>query len=83
MSRTLMQEIANKYARYGYKLPKLIFWNVMSRTGTIPVKDNEYGVSLVSGFSPNTMKMVMANETDPYVQLVKLLNTKRYEAIHY
>jgi hypothetical protein len=55
----------------------------MSRTGTIPVKDNEYGVSLVSGFSPNTMKMVMANETDPYVQLVKLLNTKRYEAIHY
>ena len=83
MSRTLMQEIANKYARYGYKLPKLIFWNVMSRTGTIPVKDNEYDVSLVSGFSPNTMKMVMANETDPYVQLVKLLNTKRYEAIHY
>ena len=83
MSKTLMQTIANKYARYGYKLPKLVFWNVMSRTGTIPVKDNEYGVSLVSGFSPNTMKMVMANETDPYVQLVKLLNTKRYEAIHY
>jgi hypothetical protein len=81
--RTLMETIAAKYARYGYKLPKLVFWNIMSRTGTIPVKENELGVSLVSGFSANIMKMVMANETDPYVQLVKLLKGKRYEVIHY
>jgi hypothetical protein len=81
--RTLMETIAARYARYGYKLPKLVFWNIMSRTGTIPVRENELGVSLVSGFSANIMKMVMANETDPYVQLVKLLKGKRYEVIHY
>lgn len=81
--RTLMETMAARYARHGYKLPKLVFWNIMSRTGTIPVKENELGVSLVSGFSANIMKMVMANETDPYVQLVKLLKGKRYEVIHY
>jgi hypothetical protein len=82
-NRTLMETIAARYARHGYKLPKLVFWNIMSRTGTIPVRENELGVSLVSGFSANIMKMVMANETDPYVQLVKLLKGKRYEVIHY
>lgn len=79
--KTLFDGIARKYAQYGYKLPKLIFWNVMSRTNVIPVNQNENGVVLVSGFSPNIMKMVMNGETDPYKNLVKTLRSERYSKI--
>ena len=70
-----------KYAQYGYKLPKLVFWNVNSRTNTIPLKQNENGVILVSGFSVNTLNMVLNGETDPFKALVKELDVERYSAI--
>lgn len=81
VDRTLFQHIAGKYASYGYKLPRLVFWNVNSRTGTIPVKENALGVALVSGFSPNVAKMVMSGKLDPYEALMETLNGERYDAV--
>ena len=78
---TLFETIAKKYATYGYKLPRLVFWNVNSRTGTVPVKENDLGVALVSGFSVNIVKMVMSNKLDPYECLLDVLNVERYQAI--
>lgn len=80
-TETLFETIAKKYAAYGYKLPRLVFWNVNSRTGTIPVKQNDLGVALVSGFSVNIVKMVMSNKTDPYECLLETLNSERYKAV--
>ena len=80
-NETLFATIAKKYAAYGYKLPRLIFWNVNSRTGTVPVKENDLGVALVSGFSVNVVKMVMSNKLDPYECLLDVLNVERYQAI--
>lgn len=77
----LFAVIAKKYEDAGYKLPRLIFWNVNSRTGTIPVKENELGVALVSGFSTNICKMVMSGKTDPYECLLETLNSERYAPI--
>ena len=77
----LFKTIEKKFAAYGYKLPKLIFWNVMSRTGTIPMKENAAGVGLVSGFSTNVVKAVLSDELDPYASIVKILNSPRYEAV--
>ncbi len=65
----LFEVIAQKFAAYGYRLPRLVFWNIASRTGTIPVRENALGVALVSGFSPTVMKMVLSNQTDPYACL--------------
>ena len=81
MSRTLFDAIATKYARYGYKLPRLVFWNVNSRTGTIPVKENDMGVALVSGFSPAVAKIVMSGQTDPMDALMETLNSERYAPV--
>lgn len=78
---TLFDAIDKKYASHGYKLPRMIFWNVNSRTGTIPVKENELGVALVSGFSVNIVNMVMSNKLDPYECLLDVLNVERYQAI--
>lgn len=78
---TLFDYIAQKYAAHGYKLPRLVFWNVNSRTSTIPVKHNDLGVALVSGFSVNIVKMVMSNKLDPYECLLDVLNVERYKPV--
>ena len=80
-SATLFQTIANEYLAAGYKMPRLVFWNVNSRTGTIPVRENDLGVALVSGFSPNICKMVMSGKTDPYECLLETLHSERYEPV--
>lgn len=74
----LFDVIAKRYADAGYKLPRLVSWNVNSRTGTIPVKENDLGVALVSGFSVNIVKMIMSGKTDPYECLLETLNSERY-----
>jgi len=73
--------MAKKYQEHGYLLPRLVFWNINSRTGTIPIKENSMGVALVSGFSPAIAKMVLSNKTDPYECLLEQLNSERYQAI--
>jgi hypothetical protein len=80
-TQTLFDEIAKCYARCGYKMPRLVFWNVNSRTGTIPVKENELGVALVSGFSTNVAKMVMSGKTDPFECLRETLDSERYAPV--
>lgn len=77
-TKKLFREIAARYKELGYKLPRLIFWNVNSRTNTIPLKENDLGVALVSGFSTNIAEMVMANELDPLKVLLNKINTPRY-----
>lgn len=78
---TLFDTIRAKYEAYGYQLPKLAFWNVCSRTNTIPVKENNLGVALVSGFSVNTIKMVLSNKLDPWEILKETLMDHRYDFI--
>lgn len=78
---TLFDDIEREYNLHGYQLPRLVFWNVNSRTNTIPVQQNPAGVALVSGFSPTTCKMVLSNKTDPYDVLLEALNSERYQAV--
>lgn len=77
----LFDVLRQKYEAAGYKLPRLVFWNVGSRTGTIPVKENDLGVALVSGFSQNVASMVMSGKLDPYECLMETLNSERYQPV--
>lgn len=80
-TQKLFDVIAQRFANAGYKMPRLVFWNVASRTGTIPVKENELGVALVSGFSVNVAKMIMSGKTDPFECLLETLNSERYAPV--
>ena len=80
-TKRLFKVFEERYAEHGYKLPRLVFWNICSRTGTIPVKENELGVALVSGFSPAVVKMVLSNSTDPLECLLEQLNSERYQPV--
>ena len=82
LTKSLFKIIEKKYNDAGYMLPRLIFWNVNSRTGTIPLIQNELGVALVSGFSQNVLKMVMSGELDPYKVLIEQITSPRYDSIN-
>lgn len=77
----MFDEFNKRYVDHGYKLPRIIFWNVGSRTGTIPMKENELGVTLVSGYSHNVANMVMSNNTDPYECLIDQIMKPRYDIV--
>ena len=81
LTKPLFEVIAKRYADAGYALPRLIFWNVNSRTQTIPLTENELGVALVSGFSQNVLKMVMSCRYDPYEVLIETITGERYAPI--
>lgn len=78
---TLFENIKKRFAEHGYRMPRLVFWNVNSRTNVIPVRENELGVGLVSGFSVNVCNMVLSNELDPFLCLKKILDGKRYRRV--
>lgn len=79
--RSSFDGIIKKFEEAGYKMPKLTFWNLNSRTRGIPVRENELGVNLVSGFSPAVVKLVLTGKTDPHDALMEILNSKRYYPI--
>lgn len=80
---TLFGTIGKEYAKYGFALPRLIFWNVASdnRGNVVPIQQNAMGVVLMSGYSQNLIKMVMSNQTDPYKCLIEQLNSNRYKVV--
>lgn len=81
LSKSLFEEIREYYNEVGYDLPKLIFWNVNSRTGAIPLTENDMGVVLVSGFSQNVLKMVMSEKYNPYEVLIEMITSERYDLV--
>lgn len=80
-NKKLFDLITRRFNNRGYKVPKIIFWNINSRTNTIPLTQNDLGVVLVSGFSVMIMDMIMSCKLDPYEVLVDKLNSDRYNLI--
>ena len=76
---TLMEGIEKKWNAAGYKMPKLIFWNVDARQNNIPmtVKD---GISFVSGMSPTIFKQIMSGKTAEDL-MYEVLDNERYSVI--
>lgn len=76
--KRLFAIIGERYERYGYSLPRLVFWNIASRSLTVPVKQNEHGVALISGFSPSALSAVFSDKLDPYECLLEQISVERY-----
>lgn len=80
-SATLMERIERKWKDTGYKMPKLIFWNVNAATGAgnIPMQDKD-GITFVSGASPSIFTSVLTGKTGQDLMREALL-APRYEPI--
>lgn len=81
-NRTVFESIAEEYARAGYPMPRLIFWNVCGRRDAIPAVTGEQGVCLLSGFSQNAIREASHRETkDPWESLRRTLDGPRYAPV--
>lgn len=67
---TAFEMIGQQYAQAGYKMPKLVFWNLNSKSG-VPVEFNSNNTALISGFSPSIMKSVLRSENFTPIDVMK------------
>ena len=78
--KTLMEGIREKWARAGYRMPHLIYWNVQARQNNIPEDIGCGLVSYVSGMSPSIFEQIMSGKTGIDLMMEKL-NSERYAVI--
>lgn len=77
---TLFAKIGKTWSEAGYELPKIVFWNVASRTGAVPMQENKNGLLLVSGFSQSILDML--SEGGTMIDIIrKKLMVPRYDVV--
>lgn len=81
------------YAAAGYKLPKIIFWNLRAEIGNVTASAFDENVVLVSGFSPSGLKAVLNGEEirpdekvepkkeTPYEVMMRVIGGDRYSTV--
>lgn len=69
------------FEKKGYRLPRVVFWNVRSRGRQQPVTRNEQGVALVSGTSPRIFGMLSSGNLTPMGYMLDILGAARYADI--
>jgi hypothetical protein len=71
-----------KYNNAGYKMPKIVYWNIHAKNDNFPVKFDKNGVMLVSGFSPSLLTSVLSGkDLNPYSMMMEVVNSERYSVI--
>jgi len=73
--------IRRKYETAGYQMPQIVFWN-LNAADNVPVKANETGVALVSGFSPAIVKSVLSADVEEFTPrgiMMKTIMNPRYD----
>lgn len=69
-----LQMVRRKYEDAGYEVPQIVFWN-LNDYGNKPVKFNDQGFALISGFSPTILESVLAVEMDKFTPEAVMLKT--------
>ena len=78
---TGFEMIKEQYSNAGYTCPNIVFWNLKAY-GNVPVRFNQDGVALISGFSPAIAEAFLSgdisNFTPEGIMLKKIMN-ERYD----
>ena len=79
---TAQQMIEQMYEDAGYKMPQIVYWNIQSRNGGVPVAFDKSGTALVSGFSPAIMTSLLGGDIESPQQIMdKTILSERYAPI--
>ena len=79
-TKTLMENIREKWARAGYRMPHLIYWNVEARQNNIPEDIGVGNISYVSGMSPSIFEQILSGKTG-FDLMMEKLDSERYSVI--
>lgn len=81
------------YAAAGYKIPRIVFWNLRAEPDNVVVSAFDENVGLVSGFSPSALKSILAGEEiqnekpedkkkeTPYELMMRIISSERYNDV--
>ena len=69
------------FAKEGYTLPTIIFWNVAASTYGVPVTMHDKNVLMVNGFSPNILNNLLSLEENTPVDAMILTLEKYVEML--
>lgn len=78
--RTALDDMRQAYADAGYKMPKVVFWNVNGGGRGVPAKADDLDVGLVSGFSPSNFKAILnGKDFTPRGIMLQTVHVPRYD----
>ena len=79
---TAQQMIEDMYDVAGYTMPQIVYWNIQSRNGGVPVAFDKQGTALVSGFSPAIMTSLLGGDIESPQQIMdKTILGERYAPV--
>ena len=79
---TFYEKMSQKFRKFGYHIPNIIFWNVASRHDIFHADKKRAGVQLVSGQSASVFRQVMqCVGLNPVEAMEKIINSERYAAV--
>ena len=88
--RSFKQAGLNSKWKTPYPVPKIVYWNLRGNTRDFVAEANTPGVHMVSGFSPNMLKLFMEGNLDecgaqpvvtPYNTMRNALDDERYDPV--
>lgn len=81
VGQNIFKTVAKDFARHGYEMPNIVFWNVRASSNT-PATMNEHGVQLVSGYSPSILTSLLnADGKTPYELMLDVILSDRYKEV--
>jgi hypothetical protein len=81
-SMTNFEVMAKKFSAAGYRLPRVVWWNVDSRNDNFPIRADATGTALVSGCSPSILKSLLsAKSFNPMDIVYETVNVERYNRV--
>lgn len=77
---TAQTRLKKAFADAGYKMPKMVYWNLNASYGNSPITKHDDNCALVSGFSPAIMTAVLgAQQFDPCSVMIEAVMSDRYK----
>jgi hypothetical protein len=85
---TVYEQSKSLLESVGFKMPKIVFWNLRASSGGFPVTETTEGVALVSGFSTEMLKVFLEGDMDalasftPRMMMEKVLDKYSKAFVH-
>jgi hypothetical protein len=79
---TNLQLIKKRYDEANLKMPQIVFWNLRGNTRDFPVRHDENGIVLMSGYSPSLLTALIENkQPSPLSILLDIIRAERYSKV--
>jgi Domain of unknown function (DUF2828) len=80
--RTHFNMLIQRFKDAGVEMPQIVFWNLRGGTKDFPVKSDECGVIMMSGYSPALLNgLLEGKEVTPLSVMMNIIDSPRYELV--